>query len=327
MFCIIAALACMAGFGAGWYLEGKMNNAVILLPLRLTGYQFISPLLTCNLANPKIFPPDRSLSDAVRAVITRHEAQGDVSKASASITDFTTGRWANVNPSLAYYPSSLGKIPIMMAYYLEAESSTDILDKKILYPLGDADLNTSQDIPPAHAIIPGQSYTIEQLIEFMIEDSDNNAAQLLYKNIDPTALQGVYSDLQIPFEGNVTLANADFMTPQQISVLFRVLYNSTYLSRDYSEKALSLMSQSSFTQGIVAGTPSSTVIAHKLGLVVVTQGSLTTEHELHDCGIVYAPSNPYLLCIMTRGSSSLGTMENTVADIAKAAYQQMANSK
>jgi beta-lactamase class A len=210
----------------------------------------------------------------------------------------------------------------MMAYYLQAESS-NILDQKISYPLGSPDLNQTQDIKPPESIIPGQTYSVGQLIDYMIEYSDNNAAQLLYDNIDQNALRGVYEDLQLPFKENVSLSNADFITPEQIGILFRVLYNSTYLSRDYSEKALSLMSQSSFVQGIVAGTPSSTVVAHKLGLVVITQGGITTEHELHDCGIVYAPLNPYLLCVMTRGSSSLSTMEGTIADIAKTVYRQV----
>jgi beta-lactamase class A len=322
-FYLIAAIACAVFFAAGWFLKGEDGRVAPPLPLRLTGYQFISPLLTCNLSNPKIFPEDQAVNNALQTVIGKHQRAGDISKASVYFGDFSTGQWSIVNGGDTYYPSSLGKVPIMMAYYLEAESSTDILAQKITFPIGSPDLNQSQDIAPAHAIVPGQAYSVEQLIEYMIEDSDNNAAQLLYENIDQNALRGVYEDLQIPFQENVTLADADFITPEQIGVLFRVLYNSTYLSRDYSEKALELMSRSSFNQGIVAGTPSSTVVAHKLGLVVITQGGITTEHELHDCGIVYAPGNSYLLCVMTRGSSSLGTMEGTIADIASAAYQQV----
>jgi hypothetical protein len=107
--------------------------------------------------------------------------------------------------------------------------------------------------------------------------------------------------------------------------LFRILYNATYLSRDYSEKALQVLSQSSFTQGIVSGVPSSTVVAHKLGLVGIAPDNVTvTEHELHDCGIVYA-QNPYVLCVMTRGSSSLSTMEGIIGAVSQAAYQHVQN--
>ncbi len=83
------------------------------------------------------------------------------------------------------------------------------------------------------------------------------------------------------------------------------------------------MSRSSFTKGLAAGVPASTTISHKLGLVgIASNGIITDEHELHDCGIIYA-KNPYVLCVMTHGSSNLSTMENIVADISKAAYENV----
>ena len=81
------------------------------------------------------------------------------------------------------------------------------------------------------------------------------------------------------------------------------------------------MTQTSFTEGLVAGVPSSTPVAHKFGIVSFFRGTTVTSRELHDCGIVYAPSHPYLLCVMTRGSSQLGSMEQTISDISNAVYQ------
>ncbi|HVO28987.1 MAG TPA: serine hydrolase [Candidatus Paceibacterota bacterium] len=322
---IAAGIIGIAAFLAGWLLP--LPNLRLPAPprsLRLSGYQFIDPLLVCNANNSRIFPEDQPVNGAIQSIINSDVRSGDLSKASAYFVDLANGKWADVDPGSQFYPSSLGKIPIMMAYYEMAENDPTILDKTITYPAGSADLNDSQDIKPAQAIVPGQTYTVEQLIEYMVEYSDNNATQLLFSNVDQDSLDNVYRDLNIPTISNVTEANADAVTPQQISYLFRVLYNATYISRDYSEKALELMSQSSFTQGIVAGLPSSTVVSHKLGLVGITNGGVTTEHELHDCGIVYA-RDPYILCVMTRGSSTLTTMEGVIADISKAAYGQVEN--
>lgn len=310
-------------FGAGWFIKGAISPSTSpSQALRLNGYQFIDPLLVCNVNNSNVFQEDKSLNGTLTSIIDSDIQSGDISKASVYFTDLKNGEWANVNPTDTYYPSSLGKIPIMMAYYEEAENNPSILNQAILYPTGGTDLNDTQDIKPAQAIVPGQTYTIEQLIEYMLEDSDNNAAQLLYDNIDQDALLNVYGNLGIPTENNPTLTDLDFITTQQISLLFRVLYNSTYLSRDYSEQALELMSHSSFTQGLIAGVPSSTVVAHKLGLVGIAPNGVTTEHELHDCGIVYA-NNPYLICVMTRGASPLATMEGVIANISQAAYQNV----
>jgi beta-lactamase class A len=324
-FWLIAVIIGLICFSAGWVIKGLISPSTPpQQALRLNGYQFIDPLLVCNVNNTtNASQEDTSLSTNIASIINTQEQEGNISKASVYFTNLSNGEWANVNRGEMYYPSSLGKIPIMMAYYELAESSSSILDQEITYS-GGQNLNDSQDIPPAQAIAPGQTYTVEQLIEYMIEDSDNNATQLLYNNIDKNTLQNVYGDLGIPINDDATLANLDFITPQQIGLLFRVLYNSTYLSRDYSEKALELMSHSSFTQGIIAGVPSSTVVAHKLGLVGIQTNGATTGHELHDCGIVYA-NDPYLLCVMTRGSSPLTTMENIIANISQAAYQNVEN--
>lgn len=322
----IAAIACAASFAVGWFVKSPAQS-LTPAPLRLAGYQFTSPLLACNFSSIGIIPEDKSLDNTIKSAIDARIKAGDVSKASAYFADFATSRWAEAYPDEKYYPSSLGKIPIMMAYYELAENDSSVLEKKITYPAGGADLNNTQDVKPPEAIVPGQTYSVDELIGYMIKYSDNNAAQLLYENIDQSILRNVYGDLQIPVNDDATVANLDFITPRQVGVLFRILYNATYLSHDFSEKALQLMSQSSFTQGIAAGVPASTAVSHKFGVVGIQNGGVTAEHELHDCGIVYAPNHPYLLCVMTRGASSLPTMESAIADISRTVYQKVTTGK
>lgn len=314
---IISVIASSIAFAIGWFLPSPAQPPA--LPLRETGYQFISPLLTCN--NIKNFPETQSLSNKIESVINQHIAAGDISKASTFFGDFSNGHWSDTFPDEKYYPSSLGKVPIMIAYFEAAEANPDILNQTITYTAGAPDLNLSQDIPVSHSITPGQSYTVNELIKYMIDDSDNNAAQLLFLNIDKNALRNIYNELQIPVNDDATLSNLDFITPQQVTTMFRVLYNATLLSKDDSEKALQLLSKTTFEDGLVAGVPSSTVVAHKFGIVSIQPNGVTTEHELHDCGIIYAPNHPYTFCIMTRGSSDLADMEATITDISKTVYQ------
>lgn len=318
---VLAVLLVFVAFASGWIAKGTASSAAPAShALRLGGYQFIDPLLLCNVNNPSSVQEDKTLATSIESLIQAHTKSGDISKASVYFADLTTGQWADVNPGEEYYPSSLGKIPIMVAYYQLNESSPGTLDKRIYYPVGGTDLNLMQDITPEEAIVPGNTYTVEQLIGYMIKYSDNNAAQLLYTNIDQDTLNSVYADLNIPVNEDPNLLNLDFITPHQISTLFRVLYNATYLSRDDSEAALKLMSEGSFTQGIVAGVASSTTVSHKLGLVGIAPNNVLTEHELHDCGIVY-DKDPYLLCVMTRGSGSLSTLEGIIAQISSIAYK------
>jgi beta-lactamase class A len=319
---LVVAVSCVT-FAVGWYLPPPPTQPQ---SLRLSGYAFIYPLLACNINNSNVYQENHVLESQIQSIIDTHRNNGEISKASAYFVDLKNGAWANVYGNEQYYPSSLGKIPILIAYYQMAESDPSVLSQEIEFPVGSPDLNQMQDIPPAAAIVPGLSYTVEQLLGYMIKYSDNNATALLDANIDQDTLARVYGDLGIPSESNVSLANADFITAHQISTMFRVLYNATYLSRDDSEKALQLLSQASFTQGLVAGVASSTVVSHKLGLVGIAPNGVTTEHELHDCGIVYA-KDPYLMCVMTRGSASLPTLEKIISQLSRAAYQAVENGK
>ena len=323
-------LLCGASFVAGWTVNGVLSAPGKPQPLRLGGYQFISPLLACNFTALKILPESQRLSNDIQAIIDKHKNAGDVSKASTYFIDLATNAWSDTYETQKYYPSSITKIPIMMAYFELAGSSSSILDQKITYRGGE-DLNGGQETKPAVPLVPGQAYTVEELIEHMIKYSDNDAAGLLYDAIDQNTLRNIYNDLGIPINPDPTAANLDFMTPQQIAILFRILYNATYLSRDASEHALQLLSTTDFKQGLAAGVPSSTIMSHKFGIVGITQNSIETERELHDCGIVYAPNHPYLLCVMTRSSAlpplSLETAEGVIAQISETVYNDVENGK
>lgn len=320
----IAVVACVGSFGLGWFLDMAMTvAATVPNPLRLTGYQYISPLITCNFGQVKMFTQSQPIVENLDAVVSQDEQAGDITDASVYFNDLTSGQWASVNGKDKYYPASLGKVPIMIAYYEMAESSSSLLQAEGSYPTGLPNLNLQQEIPPANAIIPGQNYTVEQLIEYMIKYSDNNAAATLTAMADPDNIASVYSDLQVPLTSNVTASTSDIMTVGQYATLFKTLYNATYLSRDFSEEALRLMTETTFTQGIVAGVPSSTVVSHKYGLVSYTDNNVPEQWELHDCGIVYAPGHPYLLCVMTKGTTSIVAQEKTIADISAVAYKEV----
>jgi hypothetical protein len=103
-------------------------------------------------------------------------------------------------------------------------------------------------------------------------------------------------------------------------MFFRVLFNASYLSKDSSEKALKLLSESTFTKGLVAGIPSGVSISHKFGERVMGD-----TRQLHDCGIVYLPKQPYLLCIMTRGKD-FDQLAGVISEISKKVYDDVVMS-
>ena len=51
----------------------------------------------------------------------------------------------------------------------------------------------------------------------------------------------------------------------------------------------------------------------------VTSVVSTGEKQLHDCGIIYSPTNTYVLCIMTKGTN-FTDLANTIKNISSMVY-------
>jgi len=110
------------------------------------------------------------------------------------------------------------------------------------------------------------------------------------------------------------------MSVKEYASFFRILFNASYLNRDMSTKALRILSAVDYKNGIVAGVPSSVRVVHKFG--ERTLGPKLETKQLHDCGIVYYPNHPYLLCVMTRGSS-FESLNEIVTDVSRLIYREL----
>lgn len=301
----------------GWIAKGDAkrrieNNSTFL---RLSGYKYIDPLLVCD-ATDETDEKTELYSGKVKSLIDKNIQQGKIKQTSVYYRNFKTGKSFTVNPDEFYAPASLNKIPVRIAYYNMAKDNPDILQKKLTINL-DSDQNTRQEIKPREFAKIGESYTIEYLIELMIKYSDNNAFFTMtdeIAKIDKKILESTYSDLKINIP-QVLNENPDFITAKDFSYFLRVLYNGTYLEKDYSEKALELLTRTDFKDGLKAGIADETAIAHKFGLRSYFQGGKVAERELHDCGILYKKNSPYLLCVMTKEGGDLKEDSAVIRDI------------
>lgn len=160
----------------------------------------------------------------------------------------------------------------------------------------------------------------------MIMYSDNNAMELLINTIDKNSLQALYKKIYDVFGINYSDQNEEFITAKSYSYFFRILYNATYLNRQNSEYALQLLSKSDFKDGLVAGLPTNIVVAHKFGeRALLTPKGEVSVRELHDCGIVYYPLNPYVICVMTKGKE-FKDLSRIIKDISAAVYEDVRSS-
>jgi beta-lactamase class A len=217
------------------------------------------------------------------------------------------------------------KVPILIAYLKKAEKDASFLYKVLpITTKESADSIAAHEIFTKHApVVAGESYTTNDLLTRMVQYSDNTALNALVDNIDQDSLIEVASDVDIRIPENASVGASDFLTAKSYSYLFRLLYNSTYLRKDLSEKALSMLADTDFTEGLRANIPDTVAIAHKFGeRTFIAPDGKTIGRELHDCGIVYYPGHPYLLCIMSKGSDFIA-LSQAVQDISAHIYTAM----
>jgi beta-lactamase class A len=211
----------------------------------------------------------------------------------------------------------------MVAYLKQSEKDPSILTKEFVYqPDLKAGLEKIPFDDPSNLVVGG-TYSVDELIKKMIIDSDNGAKNLLLSNLDTKYLLQIYSELNLK---TPDLENSYQISPKAYSLFIRILYNATYLSAANSEKALSILSKATFKDGLVAGVPAGTVVAHKYGEYADTTNYNINFVELHDCGIVYTPQNPYLLCVMTRGKD-IKNLQNEIGAISKIVYDTIVAKK
>ncbi len=323
---LVLLLPLFVGFAGGWLAsvvlhgtgEAVLNDSTIV---RQGGnYKFVNPLLFCNISENTEFAQFKPLKDQVVQKISE-ELKSDASlKVSVYYRDLNSGRWFGINENEKYSPASLLKVPLMIAFFKYAELHPDILARKVMYEGGD-DRNKLENFKPEKSIQPGQAYSVAQLLEAMIVYSDNNARGLLRQFIDQDSLNEVYTDLGLSVPpNNQSSGVVDFMSAKSYSHFFRVLYNASYFNNKLSEIVLNMLSKARFPHGLAAGIPADVTIAQKFGeRRVLDSDGITESAELHDCGVIYYPSHPYLMCVMTKGSG-FDLLSKLIQDVSRVVY-------
>lgn len=278
-----------------------------------TGYSFVHPLLGYRTPEATVLGDYLSLKDELQTTIDSQTKDG-TSRAALYFRDLDAGLWIGINQSDTYYPASLLKVPTIIALYKEAETAPSVLNEYVGY---DPSILPNVPFDDPSSLIAGRVYSVRDLISHMIEDSDNGATFTLLNRINPEFLHQVYVALGIQDPGDDSATYQ--ISARTYALFFRILYNTTYLSPSQSEEALRLLSKSTFTQGLVAGVPKGMTVAHKYGEHVLSANGNATGVELSDCGIIYYPAHPYLLCVMTSAKDE-ATATATIAKISQQTY-------
>lgn len=299
-----------AGFG-GWYVLGR-SAPIVCNPGEPLA--FVRPIPPC--AEPThegvTIGERMTLAQNVEEYIDTKIKEKHLAEAAVYFRDLSEGPWFGIDEDAEFVPASLMKLPLAMWFYKDAEVQAGALDEQIEFT-GPKGISITR-FPAQHDVEPGNVYTIRELVNFLLAESSNDASKVLSEYAGLANRNTVFADLDMPL---VTPEKDYLIDVRTYAAFFRVLYNTSYLSRESSQELLATMASSSFREGLVAGVPENIQIAHKFG--EYESPNREGEIQLHDCGVVYVPGQPYVLCVMTRG----GNYENltkVIAEISRMAH-------
>lgn len=283
-----------------------------------SGYTFVNDDVICGEADVIRKTGYIETQRLLAEYIERAEEEGKVAHASVYFRDLKRGPTFGINELDAFAPASLLKLPLAFVFLSAAETQSEVLGYQVKYE-GTTTV-AAQRVPPAQSAVLGEAYAIEELLRLMLTHSDNASYEVLESFLNTsddrmTLRLETFQELGLIDPRDRVEAT---ITVRGYASLYRILFNASYLNVDNSEKVLSWLAETEYDAGLVAGVPEGTRVAHKFGERSFDDGT----KELHDCGIVYYPENPYLLCVMTRGDD-WGALEAFISTVSRTVYEEV----
>jgi len=288
------------GFCSGWYADVWYEKHFHPLgkTVHRSGFRFISPLLDVELPEGyNVRNEPIPFKHKVKELVDQQIKSGKVREMSVYYRDLSDGPWFGINEKVVYNPASMMKVPVMVAWLKRAEKDPSVLQLKFTFDKNSKEV-PPQNIRPEQTLKSGVSYTVDELLRFMMYFSDNKAMSLLYYALPMEEFAYVVDNMDVANESNGVYNS---ITVKSYSGFFRILYNASFLNDEMSEKALQLMSYQSFPEGFAGSVPNGITVASKFG--EFSEKEIPDVIQLHEFGIIYHPGGPYILGVLTKGNN------------------------
>lgn len=204
--------------------------------------------------------------------------------------------------------ASLSKVPVVMAVYNEMEQGKIKPGQMIAI----RQEHLSDEFGSLYKRGAGSTVSLEEAVSLALRESDNTAANALASLLQGNAFEDVFDQFDLPKK---VVDTYPVLTPKSYSSMLRSLYLSTYINKEHSSHVLSELAKSVFADKLPAGVDKNITVAHKIGVLDDRNGPINT---FSDCGIIYVPNRPYLLCIVMTGDEELAN--KAMSELSRIAY-------
>jgi len=283
--------------------------------------------LIVSLAAPS-FPQSPNLA-AAEQQIQKHiaDSHADVGVAFRTLDGKTEWFYHADDP---FHAASTMKVPVMIELYRQVQAGKLKLSDPLaihneFHSIVDASpykLDPSDDSETELYKAEGQTRTLTELCELMITVSSNLATNVIIEKLGVENIQATVHSLNA--DGMHVLRGVEdtkafekglnnSTTARALQMLLASIADNTAAGPEASQQMLAILERQKFNEGIPAGLPPGTKVAHKTG-------EITKIH--HDAAIVFAP-RPFVLVILVRGLRNIKDSSALMADITSLLFQSV----
>ena len=251
---------------------------------------------------------------------------------SVAFLDLGSGGSAFRDPDRRFHAASTMKVPVLIQLARDVDSgrtrwNDSVPVRNSFRSIVDGSpftLDPADDSDSSLYTLEGRPVSQRRLAELMIERSSNLATNLLIARLDASRVNATAHALcadSIEVRRGVEDGKAfekglsNTTTARDLAVLLAAIATDRAASPAASREILRMLLAQEFNEGIPAGLPPGTRVAHKTGSITAL---------LHDAAIVYPPGRPpYVLVVLTRGYPKQEDAARLIADISRIVYQRV----
>jgi beta-lactamase class A len=227
-----------------------------------------------------------------------------------AVRHVTSGASAGVNADRVMPPASTYKLGVLLEAAREMEEGRLSLDERqLLLPV---DWASGAGVLQTRI---GEYVTAGEALRLMIGISDNTAALAMVRRMGVDTVNADYTELGLARTHFYPDDRPDTTTAWELATLLTLITSGQAAGPEGTEYMLDLLVQNQPQAWIADGTPPEAIVAHKSGQLPGVR---------NDAALVYTPSGPYALVVLTDNLADERAGEATISHIASAVYDHFA---
>jgi beta-lactamase class A len=276
----------------------------------LLAFALLTEITSIAPARAYLPPPFASLNHEVRS-LARH-VPGAIA---LDVLDLDTGYNAGLNAAKSMPAASTIKLPVMVEVFAQLEAGSFDLARRVTLEAADKDYGSGVlcDEPV------GTTYAVSDLVEKMIDISDNTATNMLIRLVGRHNINRRMGELGLSHTHLAGDVRTDFWSirrtlrtsPADLVHLLSLMARGELVDQWSSNQMISILEADQINTLLPAPLPPNIPIAHKTG---------SLDDTLNDAGIVFAADAPYVIAVMTTALHSQDLGRAFIHSVSRLAY-------